>query len=237
MTQRDLVGATEESPVGHGPSAPLLQATNVTVRMKSREGDRELEILREVSLAVVPGQAVCVAGRSGSGKTTLLSIAAGLMSPSSGTVCWQGTSVYGLDDRERTQRRRGLIGMTFQNGGLIQTLTAVENVALPVLSRHERKAGRERAQALLEQVGLAGRAQHFPSQLSMGEQQRVGLARALFASPPLLIVDEPTASLDRNTAGEVVDLLMSLREPRRAILLASHDEALIAKADAVITLR
>lgn len=108
---------------------------------------------------------------------------------------------------------------------------------MPVLSRHERRAGRERAQALLEQVGLAGRVQHFPSQLSMGEQQRVGLARALFAGPPLLIVDEPTASLDRNTSREIVELLMSLREPGRAILLASHDEALIGRANAVITLQ
>lgn len=237
MRQRDLVTPTEETSAHRPPSTPLLQVTNVRARVRSRQGGIELEILREVSLEVAAGQAVCVAGRSGSGKTTLLSIAAGLMPPSSGTVCWEGTSVYELGDRERTRRRRRLIGITFQNGGLIQTLTAGENVALPVLSRHERRAGRERAQALLEQVGLAGRVQHFPSQLSMGEQQRVGLARALFAGPPLLIVDEPTASLDRNTSREIVELLMSLREPGRAILLASHDEALIGRANAVITLQ
>jgi ABC-type lipoprotein export system ATPase subunit len=237
VNQNDVMVATEESPDRLAARGPLLEARNVTARLKSRARGPELEVLQEVSLEVARGQAVCVAGRSGSGKTTLLTIASGLMPPSSGTVHWEGTSVYELDDRERTQRRRALLGLTFQNGGLIQTLTALENIALPVLPRPERGTARERAGALLERVGLTGRGQHFPSQLSMGEQQRVGLARALLSGPALLIVDEPTASLDRRTAGEIIELLMSLREPGRAILLASHDEALIARADSVITLQ
>jgi ABC-type lipoprotein export system ATPase subunit len=183
---------------------------------------------------------VCLAGRSGSGKSSLLYVAAGLVQADAGSVKWLGEEVSGIRTSEVAARRRHIIGFVFQSGGLVDLLTAAENVALPGLTRDGRSASRAevraRAAALLELVELSDRARHFPAQLSGGERQRVAVARALFHDPALLIVDEPTASLDAASAQHMVDLLRRDRDAGRAILVASHDEHVLSGADRVVRL-
>ncbi|TAM62874.1 MAG: ATP-binding cassette domain-containing protein, partial [Chloroflexota bacterium] len=146
------------------------------------------------------------------------------------------TDITRLSESARAGRRGGFIGYVFQNAGLLPALTAAENVALPGLPEGSEADGRTRARELLATVGLAGRDRHFPAQLSGGEQQRVGIARALYGEPPLLLVDEPKANLDRVAADAVIALLAGLAGPGRGLLVASHDPALIARADAVLHL-
>jgi ABC-type lipoprotein export system ATPase subunit len=214
-----------------------LSAIDLSYRMPRHE---KLCVLRGVDLSLARGELLCVAGRSGSGKTSLLYVAARLLRADSGTVTWLGEEVTGLSDREVTARRRGLLGFVFQSAGLIELLTAQENVALPGMSRDGNgPAGgdaSERARMLLDRVGLHDRLRHFPAQLSGGERQRVAVARALFHDPPLLIVDEPTASLDAEAARRTVSLLTEIRDEGRAVLVASHDERVISESDRVLRL-
>ncbi len=216
--------------------APLLALSGVSKLYPSRDGSGSIRVFEGIDLEVRAGELVCVAGRSGSGKTTLLHIAAALVAPTSGVVRWRGVDPAGLRDAERSALRRETLGIVFQDAGLIGTLTAAENVALPGLPAGLGSDARRRARELLELVGVEGRAHHFPSQLSGGEQQRVGIARALFADPPVLIVDEPTANLDRRTADTIIDLLASIRAAGRGLLVASHDAHLVARADRVVAL-
>jgi ABC-type lipoprotein export system ATPase subunit len=217
----------------------VIELAEIRLSYKLPSGEK-LRVLDGVNLSVGRGEIACVAGRSGSGKTSLLHVAALLLRPDAGTVAWMGEDVTGLSDRASTARRRGTIGFVFQTSGLIELLTAQENVALPGLSRNgsETSSGdaRERAASLLDRVGLRDRLRHFPAQLSGGERQRVAVARSLFHDPPLLIVDEPTASLDTEGAKRIIGLLREMRDDGRAVLVASHDEHVIAAADQVLRL-
>ncbi len=221
------LGAIEET---------LLVLSGVSKVYPSRDGSAPIRVFEGIDLELRAGELVCVAGRSGSGKTTLLHIAAALIVPTSGVVRWRRVDPAELGDAERSALRREMLGIVFQEAGLIGTLTAAENVALPGLPAGLGRDARRRARELLELVGVAGRANHFPSQLSGGERQRVGIARALFADPPVLIVDEPTANLDRRTADAIIELLASIRAAGRGLLVASHDAHLIARADRVVAL-
>lgn len=216
----------------------LLDLVDVVVRYPGRNEGGPLTALPSTSMSLAAGGFTCVAGRSGSGKTTLLHVAAGLLAPSSGEVLWRGSPVLRLREGERARRRRELFGFVFQAGGLIGSLTAAENVALPgaPAGRSRGFSRLARARDVLAEVGLLDRADHFPSQLSGGEQQRVGLARALYADPAALIVDEPTANLDRASADSIIEVMVELNRKGRGLLVASHDDHLITRAWVVLAL-
>jgi lipoprotein-releasing system ATP-binding protein len=190
-----------------------------------------IEVLRGVDLAVRTGEVVAILGPSGSGKTTLLHLLAGLDRPSGGEIRWSGTRVDATPPRDLAPLRARHAGLVFQDPHLLADLSAHENVLIP-----GRIAGRPdaaRADALLEAVGLAERAQARPATLSGGERQRVALARALYADPPLILADEPTGSLDRSTARDVFDLLVRIsRERGTAVVMVTHDEGLVRDVDA-----
>lgn len=214
---------------------PLLALRQIGMTYPGRDHGAPLRVLEGLDLTVELGELIVAAGRSGSGKTTLLHIAAGLLRPTTGELCWSGTAVDGLDDDGLARVRGRSVGIVFQNAALIDTLTAAENVALQAIPAGVRD-GRRRALDLLASQGLAERARHYPSHLSGGEQQRVALARALFADPPLLIVDEPTANLDRRTADELIAQLGGLAAQGHGLLVASHDPHLIGIATRVVAL-
>jgi putative ABC transport system ATP-binding protein len=199
-------------------------------------GGRPLAVLRDVSFDVAAGSFTAIVGPSGSGKTTLLGLLAGLDVPTRGRVLLDGTDLSTLDEDARARVRGERVGFVFQSFQLIPTLTAVENVAVPLELRGERGAER-RAAELLERVGLAGRGHHFPAQLSGGEQQRVAVARAFVNRPRVLFADEPTGNLDTATGARIVELLEALnREDGTTIVLVTHDLALAARAGRVIRL-
>ncbi|ELZ47791.1 ABC transporter ATP-binding protein [Halorubrum californiense DSM 19288] len=180
---------------------------------------------------------VGVAGPSGSGKSTLLHLLAGLDTPTTGEIAVCGTTVGALSRRRRTAFRRENVGMVFQRFHLLPALTARENVALPLVQAGvARSDRRSRASELLDAVGLDDRASHYPSALSGGEQQRVAIARALAADPAVVIADEPTGELDRETGERVLDLLTDVSDGR-AIIVASHDEYTLDRTDRVVRLR
>lgn len=218
-----------------GPPAPLLTLQHVSMSFTVPSGP-PIEVLADVSAMVRAGEMVVAAGRSGSGKTTLLNIAAGLLRPSAGSVTWNEEQVQALSAEAIAGRRRRHLGYVFQAAGLIASLTAAENAALPGMADGRWRDQAARSLEVLDLVGLRERARHFPAQLSGGEQQRVGLARALFGDPPLLVVDEPTANLDRRTADEIIELLVGLREAGMALLVAAHDVNLISRADRLVEL-
>ena len=193
--------------------------------------------LDSVSCEIARGSVVGVAGPSGSGKSTLLHLLAGLDTPTAGEILIYGTALQELSSRERTAFRRSHIGMVFQRFHLLPALTAVENVAVPLVQAGEsRSARRNRATELLDAVGLEGRHTHRPSSLSGGEQQRVAIARALAADPAVVIADEPTGELDRETGEQVLDVLTNIAADR-AVVIASHDEYTLSRTDRVIKLR
>jgi putative ABC transport system ATP-binding protein len=206
---------------------PVVEVRGLGKRVSSPEG--ELDLLRDIQFNILPGEAVAVLGASGSGKTTLLGLLAGLDTPSAGTVLIGGTDLFALDEGGRARVRRDAIGFVFQSFHLLPTLTALENVMLPLeLAGRADAAGR--AGRLLERVGLAQRRRHYPRQLSGGEQQRVAIARAFVTEPGLLFADEPTGNLDRATGARVIDLLFEINRERAATLvLVTHDEAVAAR--------
>jgi putative ABC transport system ATP-binding protein len=206
---------------------PVVEARGVCKRVVSPEG--ELELLRDIQFSILPGEAVAVLGASGSGKTTLLGILAGLDTPSAGTVLIEGADLFALDEDGRARVRRDTIGFVFQSFHLLPTLTAVENVMLP-LELAGRADARAQAEQLLARVGLERRLRHYPRQLSGGEQQRVAIARAFATRPRLLFADEPTGNLDRATGARVIDLLFEInREQATTLVLVTHDEAVAAR--------
>jgi putative ABC transport system ATP-binding protein len=192
--------------------------------------------LRGVSLRVDPGEAVAITGRSGSGKSTLLSLIGGLAQPDEGRVLLDGRAIW--KESHPAHARRELVGFIFQRHLLLGTLSARANVEVPLIGAGMRHAERRRrALALLEEVGLADRADHLPSELSGGERQRVAVARALANEPRLLLADEPTGALDSNTSERVLDLLFGLREEfGMTMVVVSYDRAVGARADRTITL-
>jgi putative ABC transport system ATP-binding protein len=201
-----------------------------------RSGGRELTVLRDVNFSVSPGEFVAVVGPSGSGKTTLLGLMAGLDRPSRGSVRLDGTDLAALSEDGRARLRRERIGFVFQAFQLIPTLTASENVRVP-LELGGRDGAEQRADELLARVGLGGRGHHYPTQLSGGEQQRVAVARAFVHSPSILFADEPTGNLDAATGGRIVELLTELnRELGTTLILVTHDPDLAAQSGRIIRL-
>ena len=202
-----------------------------------RSGSTQLAVLRDVSFSVPQGTFVAIVGPSGSGKTTLLGLLAGLDTPTRGTVLLDGADLSALSEDQRARLRGERVGFIFQSFQLIPTLTAQENVQVPLELRGEPDAA-ARARELLARVGLAERAAHFPSQLSGGEQQRVAIARAFINRPRILFADEPTGNLDAGTGGRIVELLESLnRESGATVVLVTHDAPLAARAGRIITMR
>lgn len=201
---------------------PLLELSGV--RRSFSQGSREVEALRGVDLEVMGGEKVVVMGPSGSGKSTLLHVAAGLDRPTAGRVRLAGVDISALDETEAARRRREDMGFVFQFFNLMPTLTAAENVALPLdLAGIPWADARERAHARLESVGLASRADHYPEHLSGGEMQRVAVARALVSDPYIVFADEPTGNLDSRAGSEVLDLLSSATGDGRALVMVTHD--------------
>jgi len=201
---------------------PIVALENVRLTLKSRAGP--VEILRNVSLHVEVGQSLAIVGPSGSGKTSLLMITAGLERATSGGVHVAGHDLTVLDEDKLALARGADIGIVFQSFHLVPTMTALENVALPLEFAGTSNAF-EIARELLDEVGLLPRVDHFPAQLSGGEQQRVAIARALSRQPKLILADEPTGNLDSNTGKYVVDLLFGLQRRRDAtLILVTHDQ-------------
>jgi putative ABC transport system ATP-binding protein len=213
-------------------SEPIIRLADVRLTLESRAG--LVEILKGISLEIARGQSVAIVGPSGSGKTSLLMILAGLERATGGHVEVAGRDFNALGEDEMALARGEDIGIVFQSFHLIPTMTALENVALPLEFAGQTNA-RERAKALLAEVGLAQRIDHFPAQLSGGEQQRVALARALAPEPKLLLADEPTGNLDGKTGRQVVDMLFGLKQKSGATLvLVTHDERLARECERTI---
>jgi putative ABC transport system ATP-binding protein len=215
---------------------PILEATGITKTIDT--GTHRVEILRGVDLELPAGQFVAIMGASGSGKSTLLGLLAGLDTPTSGKVIIDGVDITGLNEDALALVRGRKIGFVFQSYQLIPTLTAEENVLLPFeLSGGDVAVGLSRARELLTNVGLADRMDHYPVQLSGGEQQRVALARAFMCKPPILMADEPTGNLDSVNGAHVLDLLISLNQREgTTLVLVTHDRALASRADRIVTL-
>ena len=216
-------------------STPILTASQLTKTYPS--GGQPLTVLRAVSFTIVCGETCAILGPSGSGKTTLLALSAGLDSPSSGSVTLNGHRLEQLDEDARARVRNESVGFVFQNFQLLPTLTALENVMVPLELRGERNV-RGFAVELLGRVGLAERLGHYPAQLSGGEQQRVALARAFINRPQILFADEPTGNLDAETSHRIVELLFDLNTSLgTTLVLVTHDLELAERTRRVIRLR
>ena len=200
-------------------------------------GGRPLTILHPLDLSVPAGQFLAIVGPSGSGKSTLLGLIAGLDTPSSGEIAIDGVDITGLDEDRLARLRGDKIGFVFQFFHLIPSLSAFENVLVPLEIAGEGRAA-DKAAALLRDVGLTARGHHYPSQLSGGEQQRVAIARALANDPPILLADEPTGNLDTTNGRHVVDLLVDVNRKRQTtIVMVTHDPELTERADMVLSMR
>ncbi len=204
------------------------------VAHSSENGSCTLTILHDISLNVRRGETLAVVGASGSGKTTLLGLMAGLDLPTRGTVRWQGQDITTLDEDARAALRGKLLGFVFQSFQLLPTLTAIENVMLP-LELQGRKSARSDALAALNRVGLGQRTGHYPKHLSGGEQQRVALARAFVVNPVLLMADEPTGNLDAATGADIIKLMFAMNAERgTTLVLVTHDDALAARCGRIV---
>lgn len=202
-----------------------------------RSGESDLRVLAEIDFSLEAGESLAIVGPSGSGKTTLLGLCAGLDLPSAGSVRLLGQALEALGEDERARLRGEQVGFVFQNFQLIPTLTALENVAVPLDLLGGRDAAAKAAE-LLEKVGLAERMNHYPIQLSGGEQQRVALARAFINAPQILFADEPTGNLDGSNGATIEELLFSLNHERgTTLVLVTHDNALAEKCDRILRLR
>ncbi len=215
-------------------ASSVLAARGIGKTVKS--GDRDLVILRDIELAVMPGESVAIVGASGSGKSTLLALLAGLDTPTAGSVELDGASLFELDEDARAELRGRAVGFVFQTFQLLPSLTALENVMLPL-----ELAGRDdavsAAREILARVGLSERTHHYPKHLSGGEQQRVALARAFVVQPKLLLADEPTGSLDAEAGEAVIALLFQMnREAGTTLVLVTHDEHLAQRCTRIVRL-
>src|SRR4051812_34530447 len=207
------------------------------VNLSLGTGAARVHILKDISLRVAPGEAIGLIGPSGSGKSTLLMVMAGLERPDSGEVVVNGTPFNALDEDALARFRGRQVGIVFQSFHLIPTMTALENVAVPLELAGNPDASKRAAQELMS-VGLGDRLQHYPTQLSGGEQQRVALARALAPDPAILVADEPTGNLDETTGKQIVDLLFAKHSERgMTLVLVTHDTALAQRCDRVVRLR
>lgn len=213
----------------------ILNIQNVCKSYQS--GGRTLKVLDNINFSVDAGATMAIVGPSGSGKTTLLGLAAGLDRSSSGTVALNGIALDNLNEDQRAAVRNKHVGFIFQNFQLLPTLTALENVMVPLELRGEKNV-RPRAQDLLDKVGLADRGHHYPAQLSGGEQQRVSLARAFSNKPGILFADEPTGNLDAETSEKIIELIFNLnKEAGTTLILVTHDLDLAAKTNRIIRIK
>jgi putative ABC transport system ATP-binding protein len=213
----------------------VLQAEGLTKIYKS--AGKDLVVLEDVSFSADQGTTLSIIGPSGSGKTTLLGLCAGLDVPSRGTASLMGFKLNVMSEDDRAYIRNQFVGFVFQNFQLLQTLTALENVMVPLELRGEKNAGK-RAMELLSRVGLGQRLDHYPSQLSGGEQQRVAMARAFITAPKILFADEPTGNLDEENAGHVTDLLFGMnREEGTTLVLVTHNLELAQRTDRILRMK
>ena len=216
-------------------SFPILNVRNLTKSYPTGAGP--LTVLRDISFSLAQGSTCSILGPSGSGKTTLLGLAAGLDLPTSGSVLLNGVALAEISEDGRARVRNELVGFVFQNFQLIPTLTALENVTVPMELRGDRTA-RAHALELLQRVGLAERSTHYPAQLSGGEQQRVALARAFINRPKILFADEPTGNLDTETSQKVIEIMLELnRTAGTALVLVTHDPDVARLTERTIRLR
>ncbi|MFG6666712.1 ABC transporter ATP-binding protein [Halomonas sp. HNIBRBA4712] len=217
--------------------APVMLACQALTRVYS-EGPQDLTVLDRLELEVRAGERVAIVGSSGSGKTTLLNLLGGLDRPSDGSVVIAGESLAGLNETQLGHFRNRYIGFVYQFHHLLAEFSALENAALPLIIRGQRKkVAEERAMALLERVGMKARADHKPGELSGGERQRVAIARALVTDPSLVLMDEPTGNLDQTTAATILALMDELaRESACAFVIVTHDVGLAAHQDRVLRL-
>jgi putative ABC transport system ATP-binding protein len=218
-------------------NSSILQAERLTKSFKS--GDKVLTVLNNVSFSIESGTSCAIVGPSGSGKTTLLGLCAGLDKPTSGRVILNGKAISEMNEDQLSKVRNEQIGFVFQSFQLISTLTALENVMVPIELRGVPYRDVEKlALDLLEQVGLGDRTHHYPTQLSGGEQQRVGLARAFIHQPDILFADEPTGNLDGETGAQIEELLFNLnRQQGTTLLIVTHDRELASRCDRMIELK
>jgi len=205
-------------------SQSIIKVENITKSVLSN--DNQLSILKGISFTINVGESVAIMGPSGAGKSTLMGLLAGLDQPTAGNITLLDATISALDDEQRAKIRSESIGFVFQNFLLIPSLTALQNVTLPMVLRGDEddKSNNVKAKALLKEVGLAGRETHLPTQLSGGEQQRVALARAFVSEPKVLFADEPTGNLDQKTAAHIIDLLFAMNEEQgTTLVLVTHD--------------
>ena len=213
----------------------VLQAEGLTKIYRSAE--RELTVLDQVSFTVEQGTSLSIIGPSGSGKTTLLGLCAGLDVPTKGTISLMNFKLNAMDEDDRAYMRNQFVGFVFQNFQLLSTLTALENVMVPLELRGERNVA-VKAKELLGRVGLGDRLNHYPSQLSGGEQQRVAMARAFITSPKILFADEPTGNLDEENAGHITDLLFGMnREEKTTLILVTHNLELAQRTERILQMK
>ena len=213
----------------------ILESHSLTKTYQS--GSRSLTVLKDVSFSIQEGSTCSIVGPSGSGKTTLLGLCAGLDRPTSGSVLLDGVDLSALDEERLAEIRNQQIGFVFQTFQLIPTLTALENIMVPMELRGERRI-RQRALDLLGQVGLADRSDHYPTQLSGGEQQRIALARAFINRPKILFADEPTGNLDAETSERIEELIFKLnQEAGTTLVVVTHDLELAARTQRIIRLK
>ncbi len=210
-------------------SVPIIRAHNVSKRVST--ADQTLTILDDVSIEIAHGESLAIVGPSGAGKSTLLGLLAGLDTPTSGEIFVAQHNITDMGEEGRARVRAELVGFVFQTFQLLESLTAIENVALPLELQGEPKAI-QRAREFLSKVGLSERLKHYPKQLSGGEQQRVALARAFACDPKILFADEPTGNLDRATGGKVSDLLFELNEQTETtLILVTHEQRLADRCE------
>jgi putative ABC transport system ATP-binding protein len=213
----------------------VLQAENLSKIYKSAE--RQLTVLESISFAVEQGNSVSIIGPSGSGKTTLLGLCAGLDTPSSGTISLMGFKLNAMSEDDRAYIRNQYVGFVFQNFQLLSTLTALENVMVPLELRGTKNVA-PKAKELLARVGLKDRMEHYPSQLSGGEQQRVAMARAFITDPKILFADEPTGNLDEENAHHITDLLFTMnKEENTTLVLVTHNLELAQRTQRILRMK
>ncbi|AOT70198.1 ABC transporter ATP-binding protein [Geosporobacter ferrireducens] len=206
------------------------------VRKVYRVGEQKVVALNDISLQIPRGEVCCLLGTSGSGKTTLLNLMAGLEKPTKGTIQIEGKSIEKMDEQRLAEFRQRYVGFVFQSYNLLPSLTALENVSLPLTFRGMKKQLRENAALdLLKAVGLKRYATHKPTQMSGGQQQRVGIARAFVGKPPIVFADEPTGNLDSKTTHEVMQLILEMaKQNNQTLILVTHDRSIAAYADRVV---
>ena len=210
----------------------------ISLRKEHQVGDSTVQALKDINLEILESEFVCIKGPSGAGKTTILNLIGGLDKPTSGEIIVSGHNLNDYNEDFLAAFRCKHVGFVFQSYNLISTLTALENVAFALeLAGISDERITERPTKLLMQVGLSDRANHFPSQLSGGEQQRVAFARALANDPPIMLVDEPTANLDEETASDIVKILKGLKQNGKTVVVATHDQSIVELADRVLHLR